>query len=166
MGRGHDCLSCSRMSCSDENRLSPNPTSPTTNEEKCFHHVCERGMVGCGWQSGPGFMVREAWVSIPALYLNFLTFCIPIGKVETRIWLISWWGLGWQSLYQGLVITGMVLRTLFINSFILTTNPIAEEEPGAEGDDITCPKSQSKWWTGIQSGVSVILAMALYCLSL
>ena len=115
-------------------------------------------MVGCGWQTGP-------WLHGPSLYLTLLNFCFHTGKGQTRIWLISWWRLGWQGLYQGLVIIGGNLRTLFMSSFIFITDPrsryyhylyFAQEEAGAEGDYITSSRPHSKWWTGIQSGSTVL----------
>lgn len=73
------------MSCSDENRLSPTP--PQTNEEKRSGAIMSVRRVG--WDVSDrmdlGFMVREIWVSISALYLTLLTFCCLIGKVETRV---------------------------------------------------------------------------------
>lgn len=113
IGRGHDYFSCSRMSWSDENRLPTTP--PQFNKEKRNRSTMFVG--GVQWdvsdRMDPGFVVREIWVSISALSLTLLSFCC----LTDRIWLISWWGLGRQGLYQDPVVIGIVLRTLFMNLF-------------------------------------------------
>lgn len=144
IGSRHHHFSCSRMSCGDENRLSSTPPQP--REEKRSDSTMSVG--GIQWDVGDridlGFMVRETWVSIPALSLNLLSFCFLLGEVETRIWLVLCWGLGGK-----VYIRAWCCRLCLLTHFILTTNPrsryyrylhFAEEET-EEGDYVTCPRS-------------------------
>lgn len=71
--RGHDPFSCSRLSCSDENRLSPPYPNPMKRREVVLLCLCE-GSAGWGWWREPrlegqrelGFSSSSLWSSCQA----------------------------------------------------------------------------------------------------
>ena len=71
----------------------PPPPPPDLTKRKVVPPSAE--VIRCDEGGGvdSGFTVRETWVSIPAFCLELLSFCFLIGKVETGIRLVSWWGL-------------------------------------------------------------------------
>ena len=169
VGRGHHHFSCSRISCGDENRLSPQRTPTQAREDKWFHSVCGRDPLGCGRQSesclhsqrDPGFN-SSAQSELAKLLLS------PWRSRDKTMTCLRW-GIGGK-----VYIRAWYCRLCLSTHFILTTNPMsrhyhylhfAEEETEAAGDYVTCPRSCSKR-TGIPSGVSVFLSRIPHCLSL
>ena len=167
--RGHHHFSCSRISCGDENRLSPQPTPTQAREEEWFRSVCGRDPLGCGWQSesclhsqrDPGFNASSQSELAK----------LPLSPWRSRDNTMTclWWGIGGK-----LYIRAWYCRLCLSTHFILTTNPMsrhchylhfAEEETEAEGDCVTRPRSWSKR-TGIPPGLSVFLSRIPHCLSL